>query len=39
MLSSFVDELPKNKAVDNIIITSTNFDRYYPEDKIILANI
>ena len=39
MLDGFVDELSKNKSIDSIIISSTNFSRYYPEDKLIVANI
>ncbi|MFZ2150699.1 MAG: 30S ribosomal protein S2 [Candidatus Absconditicoccaceae bacterium] len=39
MLGGFVDELSKNKNIDSIIISSTNFARYYPEDKLMIANI
>lgn len=39
MLTGFVDELSKNKNIDSIIISSTNFARYYPEDKLMIANI
>jgi ribosomal protein S2 len=39
MLDGFVDELSKNKNIDSIIISSTNFARYYPQDKLIISNI
>lgn len=39
MLDSFVDELSKNKNIDSIIISSTNFARYYLEDRLIIANM
>ncbi len=39
MLDGFVDELSKNKDIDSVIISSTNFARYYPEDKLLIANM
>jgi hypothetical protein len=39
MLGGFVDELSQNKNIDSIIISSTNFARYYPEDRLMIANI
>ena len=39
MLNSFVDELSQNKDIDGVIISSTNFARYYAEDRLIIANM
>jgi hypothetical protein len=39
MLDGFVYELSKNKNIDSIIISSTNFARYYPDDKLMIANM
>lgn len=39
MLWSFVDELSKDKSIDRIIVSSTNFDRYYPDSELIIANM
>ncbi|MCF7835353.1 30S ribosomal protein S2 [Candidatus Gracilibacteria bacterium] len=39
MLDGFVDELPKHKSIDSVVIATTNFSRYYPKENMLMANI
>lgn len=39
MMDNFVNELEKQKDVDTILISGTNFSRWWKEDSLIVANI
>lgn len=39
MMDNFVSELAKTKDVDTILISGTNFSRWWKEDSLIIANI
>lgn len=39
MLDGFVDELDKHKSIDSIVISSTDFSRYYPKEKMLVSNM
>lgn len=39
MMDNFVSELNKTKDVDTILISGTNFSRWWKEDSLIIANI
>jgi small subunit ribosomal protein S2 len=39
MMSSFVDEVQKQTDVDSIVISSSNFSRWWDADSLLLANI
>ena len=39
MMDNFINELTKTPDIQNIIIAGTNFNRRWPEDSIILANM
>lgn len=39
MMSKFVNELQKQKNIDSVLITWTNFSRWRKEDGLIVANV
>jgi ribosomal protein S2 len=39
MMSKFVNELEKQKNIENILICGTNFTRRWKEDSLIIANV
>lgn len=39
MSDGFVDELDKHKSIDSIVISSTDFSRYYPKEKMLVSNM
>lgn len=39
MLGSFLDEAQKIQDLETIVLASTNFPRYRPEDEIVMTNV
>lgn len=39
MLGNFLDETKRLPKVETIVLASTNFPRYRPEDKIVMTNV
>jgi hypothetical protein len=39
MLGNFLDEAKRIQNLETVVLASTNFPRYRPEDEIIMTNV